>query len=88
MFTSWPDAMLELRPPKQSHSPVGNETDPVSCATSKQPIAKKKLNTYVNEYGVLERTNCDPLSESEYEYESDNSDIDATYIPDSSSDGE
>ena len=43
---------------------------------------------YVNEYGVLECTNCEPLSESEYEYESDNSDIDPTYIPDSSSDSE
>ena len=35
MFTSWPDAMLELRPPKQPHSPVRNETDPVSRATSR-----------------------------------------------------
>ena len=36
MFTSWPDAMLELRPPKQPHSPVRNETDPVSRATSRK----------------------------------------------------
>ena len=34
---------------------------------------------YVNEYGVLECCNCEPLSESEYEYESDNSDLDPTY---------
>ena len=36
---------------------------------------------YVNEYGALECLNCEPLSESEYEYESDNSDLDPTYVP-------
>ena len=38
---------------------------------------------YVNEYGVFECCNCEPLSESDSESESDNSDLDPTYDPDS-----
>ena len=38
---------------------------------------------YVNEYGALEWCNCEPLSESDYESESDSSQDDPTYRPDS-----
>ena len=38
---------------------------------------------YVNEYGALECCNCEPLSESDYESESDSSQDDPTYLPDS-----
>lgn len=37
---------------------------------------------YVNEYGVLECCNCEPMS-SESGYESDSSSGDRTYTPDS-----
>ena len=37
--------------------------------------------SYMNEYGVLECCNCEPLSESDYESESYNSDLDPTYVP-------
>ena len=39
---------------------------------------------YVNEYAVLECCNCAPMSESEYEEDSDSSSGDPTYVPDSS----
>ena len=35
------------------------------------------------EYGVFECCNCEPLSESDYESESDSSQDDRTYVPDS-----
>ena len=38
---------------------------------------------YLNEYGALECCNCEPLSESDYEGESDSSKDDPTYLPDS-----
>ena len=38
---------------------------------------------YVNQYGCSERCNCEPLSSSESEYESDSS-YDRSYVPDSS----
>ena len=38
---------------------------------------------YVNEYGALECCNCEPLSESDYGSESDSSQDDPTYLPDS-----
>ena len=38
---------------------------------------------YVNEYGCFECCNCEPLSSSESEYESDST-HDTTYVPDSS----
>lgn len=38
---------------------------------------------YVNEYGALECRNCEPLSESYYESESDSSQDGPTFVPDS-----
>ena len=38
---------------------------------------------YVNKYGCFECCNCEPLSSSESEYESDSSSGDPTYAPDS-----
>ena len=38
---------------------------------------------YVNEYGALECCNCEPLSDSDYGSESDSSQDDPTYLPDS-----
>ena len=38
---------------------------------------------YVNKYGCFECCNCEPLSSSESEYESDSSYV-TTYVPDSS----
>ena len=40
---------------------------------------------YVNEYGCFECYNCEPLSSSESEYESDSSSGDPTYVPGSKS---
>ena len=37
---------------------------------------------YMNEYGALECCNCEPLSESEYESETDSSQDDPTYVTD------
>ena len=36
---------------------------------------------YVNKYACFERCNCEPLSSSESEYESDSSSGDPTYVP-------
>ena len=38
---------------------------------------------FMNEYGVLEGCNCEPISSSESEYESDSSSGDPTYVPES-----
>ena len=38
---------------------------------------------YVHEYGCPECCNCEPLSSSESEHESDSSSGDPTYVPDS-----
>ena len=43
---------------------------------------------YVNEYGFLECCNCEPLSSSESEYESDSSSGDTTYVPGSELDSD
>ena len=43
---------------------------------------------FVNEYGNLECCNCEPLSSSESEYQSDSSSGDPTYVPDSSGDSD
>ena len=43
---------------------------------------------YMNEYGVLECCNCEPLGESDFESESDSSQNDPTYVPDSESDSD
>ena len=43
---------------------------------------------YVNEYGVLECCNCELLSENEYKYESNNSDLDPSYVPESEADSD
>ena len=40
---------------------------------------------YMNEYGVLECCNCEPFSERDYESESDSSQNDPTYVPESES---
>ena len=40
---------------------------------------------YANEYGCFECYNCEPLSSSESEYESDSSSGDPTYVPGSKS---
>ena len=37
---------------------------------------------YVNQYGCLERCNCEPISESDYELDSSSGD-DPTYVPES-----
>lgn len=42
------------------------------------------ISHYANEYGVLECRNCAPMSESEYEEDSDSSSGNPTYVPDSS----
>ena len=43
---------------------------------------------YVDEYGCLESSNCEPLSSSESEYESYSSSVDPTYVPESESDSD
>ena len=40
MFTSSPDAMLELRPPKQPHSSRSKRADPVSRATQNSQLPR------------------------------------------------
>ena len=40
---------------------------------------------YVSEYGCFECCNCEPLSSSESEYDSDSSSGDPTYVPGSKS---
>ena len=43
---------------------------------------------YMNEYGVLQCCNCEPLSESDYKSECDSSQNDPTYVPESESDSD
>ena len=43
---------------------------------------------YMNEHGILESCNCEPLRESDYESESDSSQNDPTYVPESESDSD
>ena len=44
-------------------------------------FCREVIPHYINEYGVLECCNCEPLSESDCE--SDSSSKDPTYVPDS-----
>ena len=43
---------------------------------------------FINEYGCFECGNCEPLSSSESEYDSDSSSGDPTYVPGSESDSD
>ncbi|CAH3154946.1 unnamed protein product [Porites evermanni] len=68
---------------KQPIQNINTTTCGYFCFYFLNKMSKEVTTLYVNEYGALECCNCEPLSESDYESESDSSQDDPTYLPDS-----